>query len=145
MTTQVNIVLSEAKDTLVVPSTALGAKDAQGRYTVRVLDAQGQAQPRKVRIGINTNAQVQIIEGLKAGERVVTGTATGRHRQQRASWPAAAHVRGAMSTPCCGCAHCAATSRPAMTPSPCSTTSTSTSTPARWWPSSASPARASRR
>ncbi|WP_413460020.1 efflux RND transporter periplasmic adaptor subunit [Herbaspirillum huttiense] len=75
MTTQVNIVLSEAKDALVVPSTALGAKDAQGRYTVRVLDAQGQAQERQVRIGINTNAQVQIVEGLKAGERVVTGTA----------------------------------------------------------------------
>lgn len=75
MTTQVNIVLSEAKDALVVPSTALGAKDAQGRYTVRVLDAQGLAQERQVRIGINTNAQVQIVEGLKAGERVVTGTA----------------------------------------------------------------------
>jgi macrolide-specific efflux system membrane fusion protein len=75
MTTQVNIVLSEAKEALVVPSTALGARDAQGRYTVRVLDAQGQAQERQVRIGINTNAQVQIIEGLKAGERVVTGTA----------------------------------------------------------------------
>lgn len=75
MTTQVNIVLSEAKDALVVPSTALGAKDAQGRYTVRVLDQQGQAQERQVRIGINTNAQVQIVEGLKAGERVVTGTA----------------------------------------------------------------------
>ena len=75
MTTQVNIVLSEAKEALVVPSTALGARDAQGRYTVRVLDAQGQAQERQVRIGINTNAQVQIVEGLKAGERVVTGTA----------------------------------------------------------------------
>ncbi|MBN9358526.1 MAG: efflux RND transporter periplasmic adaptor subunit [Herbaspirillum huttiense] len=75
MTTQVNIVLSEAKDALVVPSTALGAKDAQGRYTVRVLDAQGLAQERQVRTGINTNAQVQITEGLKAGERVVTGTA----------------------------------------------------------------------
>ncbi|MDR9834338.1 efflux RND transporter periplasmic adaptor subunit [Herbaspirillum huttiense] len=75
MTTQVNIVLSEAKDALVVPSTALGAKDAQGRYTVRVLDAQGLAQERQVRTGINTNAQVQIVEGLKAGERVVTGTA----------------------------------------------------------------------
>ncbi len=75
MTTQVNIVLSEAKDALVVPSTALGSKDAQGRYTVRVLDQQGHAQERQVRIGINTNAQVQVVEGLKAGERVVTGTA----------------------------------------------------------------------
>lgn len=75
MTTQVNIVLSEAKAALVVPSTALGARDAQGRHIVRVLDAQGQAQERAVRIGINTNARVQIIDGLAAGERVVTGMA----------------------------------------------------------------------
>ncbi|KAF1047576.1 MAG: Macrolide export protein MacA [Herbaspirillum frisingense] len=76
MTTQVNIVLSDAKNTLVAPSTALGEKQSDGSYTVRVLDAEGHAQPRKVRIGINTNAQVQITEGLKAGDRVVTGTAT---------------------------------------------------------------------
>jgi len=76
MTTQVNIVLSGAKDALVVPSTALGDKQPDGSYFVRVLDAQGHAQPRKVKIGINTNARVQITEGLKAGERVVTGTAT---------------------------------------------------------------------
>lgn len=75
MTTQVNIVLSEAKNALVVPSTALGEKDAQGRYLVRVLDEEGHAHERRVKIGINTNAQVQITEGLKAGERVVTGTA----------------------------------------------------------------------
>ncbi|MBP0596965.1 efflux RND transporter periplasmic adaptor subunit [Herbaspirillum sp. LeCh32-8] len=76
MTTQVNIVLSSAKGALVVPSTALGDKAADGSYTVRVLDEQGRAHARKVRIGINTNAQVQITEGLKAGERVVTGMAT---------------------------------------------------------------------
>lgn len=75
MTTQVNIVLSEAKAALVVPSTALGARDAQGRHIVRVLDAHGQVQERAVRIGINTNARVQIIDGLAAGERVVTGMA----------------------------------------------------------------------
>ncbi|WP_433694357.1 efflux RND transporter periplasmic adaptor subunit [Herbaspirillum seropedicae] len=74
MTTQVNIVLSEASNALVLPSTALGAKAADGSYTVRVLDDQGQAHERKVRIGINTNALVQIVEGVKAGERVVTGT-----------------------------------------------------------------------
>ncbi len=75
MTTQVNIVLAEAKNALVLPSTALSAKAADGSYTVRVLDQQGQAHERKVRIGINTNALVQITDGVKAGERVVTGTA----------------------------------------------------------------------
>jgi len=79
MTTQVYIVLAEARNAVVVPSTALGERDADGRYTVRVLDAQGKgaATARKVRIGINTNANVQITEGLNAGERVVIGNSNG--------------------------------------------------------------------
>ncbi len=77
MTTQVNIILSEAKRALVVPSTALGERDSDGRYTVQVLDADGKAALRKVKIGINTNASVQILDGLRAGERVVIGTSSG--------------------------------------------------------------------
>jgi macrolide-specific efflux system membrane fusion protein len=79
MTTQVYVVLAEARNAVVVPSTALGERDADGRYTVRVLDAQGKgtATARKVRIGINTNANVQITEGLNAGERVVIGNSNG--------------------------------------------------------------------
>src|SRR5450830_1861367 len=77
MTTQVYIVLAEARNAVVIPSTALGERDPDGRYTIRVLDAKGQALPRKVRIGINTNASVQITEGLNAGEKVVIGNANG--------------------------------------------------------------------
>ncbi|MFL9877446.1 efflux RND transporter periplasmic adaptor subunit [Herbaspirillum rhizosphaerae] len=79
MTTQVYIVLAEAHNAVVVPSTALGERDADGRYTVRVINAQGKgiATARKVRIGINTNANVQITEGLNAGERVVIGNSNG--------------------------------------------------------------------
>lgn len=77
MTTQVYIVLAEARNAVVIPSTALGERDADGRYTVRVLDASGKATPRKVRIGINTNANVQITAGLNAGEKVVIGNSNG--------------------------------------------------------------------
>lgn len=77
MTTQVYIVLAEARNAVVIPSTALGERDADGRYTVRVLDASGMATPRKVRIGINTNANVQITAGLNAGEKVVIGNSNG--------------------------------------------------------------------
>ncbi|WP_050476029.1 efflux RND transporter periplasmic adaptor subunit [Herbaspirillum rhizosphaerae] len=77
MTTQVYVVLAEARNAIVIPSTALGERDAGGRYTVRVLDAKGMATARKVRIGINTNASVQITEGLNAGERVVIGNSSG--------------------------------------------------------------------
>lgn len=77
MTTQVYVVLAEARNAIVIPSTALGERDADGRYTVRVLDAKGIANARKVRIGINTNASVQITAGLNAGERVVIGNSNG--------------------------------------------------------------------
>jgi membrane fusion protein, macrolide-specific efflux system len=77
MTTQVNIVLNEAKQALVIPSTALGERGADGRYTVQVVGADGKAMPRQVKTGINTNASVQIIDGLAAGERVVIGNSNG--------------------------------------------------------------------
>jgi macrolide-specific efflux system membrane fusion protein len=77
MTTQVNIVLNEAKQALVIPSTALGERGPDGRYLVQVIGADGKATPRKVKTGINTNASVQIIDGLAAGERVVIGNSTG--------------------------------------------------------------------
>ena len=76
MTAQCTIVLAEAKDAVSIPSTALGDKDRQGRYTVMVVDSKGQPQPRLVKVGINDHTRVQIVEGLQAGERVVVGQAS---------------------------------------------------------------------
>lgn len=75
MTAQVSIVLAEAKDVLTIPAAALGARRSDGSYTVQVADARGEAAPRVVRIGLNNGATVQIVSGLKVGERVVVGTA----------------------------------------------------------------------
>ncbi len=111
MTAQVNIVLAEAKDALVVPSSALGAPQRAeaapaagarpaadgpprqrrgdgerrprgegagiegGLRSVQVLDADGSVEVRNVRVGINNNVSAQILEGVREGERVVTGTA----------------------------------------------------------------------
>lgn len=107
MTAQVSVLLSEAKDALIIPSVALGPATAQGRpgragngaaarggerpaqmkkqergaagatdrntYMVQVVGAEGLPQPRKVRIGINTGASAQVLEGLNEGEKVVVG------------------------------------------------------------------------
>jgi len=73
MTAQVSIVLAEAAQSLAVPSAALGARDADGRYAVRVVDGEGAASERKVSIGINNNVSAQVLDGLKEGERVVIG------------------------------------------------------------------------
>jgi len=75
MTAEVNIVLDQAKDTLLTPSAALGKKDKDGLYTVRVETAPGQYEERQVKIGLNNNVQAQVLAGLKEGEKVVIGEA----------------------------------------------------------------------
>lgn len=80
MTAQVFVVLATAKDALLIPSTALSDKPTNGRYTVRVLEGQGPGQkivPRQVRVGLNNRVQAQVLEGLKAGDKVVVGDASG--------------------------------------------------------------------
>jgi macrolide-specific efflux system membrane fusion protein len=73
MTAQVNIVLGEARGALTVPSSALGDTDREGRRSVRVVDTQQHVQSRWIRVGLNTSAIVQVLEGLHAGETVVLG------------------------------------------------------------------------
>ena len=80
MTAQVSIVQKEAQQVLTIPSAALGErsrkKDAKGsEATVRVVNAAGQAEPRQVKTGLNNNINVQILEGLAVGDRVVVSEA----------------------------------------------------------------------
>jgi len=56
-----------------VPVAALGGREADGRFAVRVLDDKGFAEQRKVVVGINNNVRVQIEQGLDEGDRVVIG------------------------------------------------------------------------
>ncbi|MBO1541690.1 macrolide transporter subunit MacA [Pseudomonas sp. OA65] len=76
MTAQVRIVLDKAKNVLTVPVAALGAKNQDGSFVVRVLDAEGKAQPRNVRMGINNNVRAEIKDGLAEGDKVVIGEPT---------------------------------------------------------------------
>ncbi|MBC3237211.1 macrolide transporter subunit MacA [Pseudomonas lurida] len=76
MTAQVRIVLDTAQATLMVPVAALGARNNDGSYPLRVLDAKGKAVLRNVKTGINNNVKVQILDGLAEGEKVIIGDAT---------------------------------------------------------------------
>jgi len=73
MTTQVSIILAAAKGALVIPQTALMAQGKDGAATVEVLDDKGKPAERKIKTGISDAADIQVIEGLKAGEHVVIG------------------------------------------------------------------------
>ena len=74
MTAQVVFVTARADKALTVPLLALQG-DAPA-HTVRVLATNGQPEQRAVRVGTRSRHQVQVLEGLKEGDRVVTGETT---------------------------------------------------------------------
>jgi macrolide-specific efflux system membrane fusion protein len=76
MTAQVHIVLGRAENTLTIPTAALGVKNADGTYTVRVVDDAGQITTRNVKIGLDDKITAQVLSGLKKGEHVITGEAS---------------------------------------------------------------------
>ncbi|QXG38606.1 macrolide transporter subunit MacA [Pseudomonas viridiflava] len=76
MTAQVRIVLGTARNAITVPVAALGSRTSEGSSFVRVVDAKGFAQERKVQVGINNNVQAEIKDGLVEGDHVVIGDPT---------------------------------------------------------------------
>lgn len=71
MTAQATIVVASVKDVLIVPSAALGTRTPDGRFKVRVKDGL-KIDDRIVRIGMNNRVMAQVLDGLKAGDDVVT-------------------------------------------------------------------------
>lgn len=72
MTAQVSIVLGQARQALTIPVSALGAKQQDGRYQVQVLQGE-QTVNRVIRTGVTDHVNIQVLEGLKAGEKVIVG------------------------------------------------------------------------
>lgn len=72
MTTQVAVLLNQAKQALCIPVSALGEKQKDGTTTVRVLVGE-QAENRSIRTGISNNVQIQVLDGLREGEKVIIG------------------------------------------------------------------------
>jgi macrolide-specific efflux system membrane fusion protein len=68
-------VLGEAKQVLSMPSGGLGERQPDGTYKVKVLLAGDRTEERTVRIGVNNNVQVEVLSGLKAGDKVVVSDA----------------------------------------------------------------------
>jgi macrolide-specific efflux system membrane fusion protein len=76
MSCSAEILVSEIRDALVVPSAAV--KSANGKQTAQVFDI-GATDPRTVDVTIGdvVGTQTQVLTGLKEGEYVVTGSASG--------------------------------------------------------------------
>lgn len=71
MTVQVSIVTGRASDVPTVPMVALGDRDADGRFRVVVVDAQGKRSVRHVRTGLQDGSRVEVLDGLSLGETVL--------------------------------------------------------------------------
>ncbi|AZV94311.1 efflux transporter periplasmic adaptor subunit [Bordetella sp. J329] len=76
MTAQVYIVLKQAENALVIPSSALGASQPDGSYLVRVLNAQGRPEERHITIGMDNQIQAEVLSGLAVGDAVILGDAS---------------------------------------------------------------------
>ncbi len=73
MSAQVQFVVAQARDALLLPAGSLGAPDEDGLVDVNVVDASFHVDARKVKIGLRTEQQVQVLSGLAAGDRVLVG------------------------------------------------------------------------
>jgi macrolide-specific efflux system membrane fusion protein len=72
MTAQVSILTARAHGVLVAPVMGLEPVDgAPGTYTAKVLDDRGRAGDRKVRGGVRDRMKIQVLEGLKGGDRLI--------------------------------------------------------------------------
>ncbi|MGM0571137.1 efflux RND transporter periplasmic adaptor subunit [Marinobacter sp.] len=70
MTAQVFFINNAARNTLLVPVTAI--QRSGQRATVQVVGADGQAQQREVTVGVTNRVQAEIRDGLEEGEEVVS-------------------------------------------------------------------------
>ncbi|EJB3895941.1 efflux transporter periplasmic adaptor subunit, partial [Salmonella enterica] len=65
MTAQVSLLTGEASNTLLVPVQAVDNQQVQ------VLTGDNRLETRRVKTGITDNVDIQILDGLTAGEKVV--------------------------------------------------------------------------
>ena len=73
---QLSMMAQTVTDALVIPAVALLTGD-DGATTVMVIDKDDKAHQNPVKVGIRQGDQIQIVDGLKAGDRVVASGSYG--------------------------------------------------------------------
>jgi multidrug efflux pump subunit AcrA (membrane-fusion protein) len=69
---EARIVTSNIPDALAIPATALFQDVGQNRYHVFVAGTDGRAHRVNVTIGVHDGPRVQVLDGIKAGDQVIT-------------------------------------------------------------------------
>ena len=80
MTVRVLIESGAIDATPTIPSIALGDRRDDGRYDVFTWTAEGGIARRAVRIGLQDATRTQVLQGLRAGERVLLSPADGAQK-----------------------------------------------------------------
>ncbi|QVM89803.1 efflux RND transporter periplasmic adaptor subunit [Pseudomonas entomophila] len=73
MTTQVFFVAGQASQVLSAPLAALDETPGSELRLAQVLNADGKVEARQVRTGLSDRLRVQILDGLREGERLIIG------------------------------------------------------------------------
>jgi RND family efflux transporter MFP subunit len=76
LTVQIAVNIGDIKDAIIVPASALLASD-EGGEKVMITGADGLAHESKVETGVREGDKVQILSGVKPGDRVITEGALG--------------------------------------------------------------------
>ncbi|MDD3817734.1 MAG: efflux RND transporter periplasmic adaptor subunit [Thiovulaceae bacterium] len=80
MTAQVFFVQESAKDTLLIPMNCVEiqkGKTKETTGTVRVLDTADQVQTFEVKLGVSNRVMIEVLSGLKEGQKVIVNKKTG--------------------------------------------------------------------
>jgi len=87
MTAQVSFITASARDVLVAPLSALQPVEQKPQvYTARILGSDDKPQTREVRAGVSDRLAVQVVDGLKEGEKLITGEVVAQNKTRRFQW-----------------------------------------------------------
>jgi multidrug efflux pump subunit AcrA (membrane-fusion protein) len=81
MSAKCSLEVAKRENALVLPVEFVG-KDDEGRFVeFPAKDPKGKPEKRRVKTGLETGAKIEIIEGLKEGEKVARPKFSGPSRQ----------------------------------------------------------------
>ncbi len=82
MTANTEIIIAQKQNTLLLPTEAISLRD--GKHYVTVVPAPGKTDSRHVSVGISNEIQTEVLECLRAGDRVVVheGDSTSEWRKK---------------------------------------------------------------
>jgi multidrug efflux pump subunit AcrA (membrane-fusion protein) len=76
MNASVRIIVAQRNDVIEVPIDAVSRGD-EDRATVQVIGADGKTSTRQVKLGLANNKSVEVVDGLRAGERIAVEASAG--------------------------------------------------------------------